>query len=431
MQFILCVSLFLWLVVSAPSQTPAPPAEPAAVKAAQQERSFTRHNSYVPSVAFSPDGKRLASAGRDRVKVTDLESGKELLKLKNSRHMEFRSVAFSPDGRWLAGGQSYFKGRKSRWEGDRYVTTYFHYGEVLIWDAQTGTVKATINIHEYPAWQIAFSPDNRWLALATGPIPNEVGKDCEKELCDGAGEIFLVETNSWKLVRRLRGKTLPIQTMTFSPDGRWLVGSSRMVDGVRAELPEEGFEIFVWDVASGTLKHTLPGHARPVTAMAFSPDGHLLASAGRDLSLKLWDMRTFQFLRLASEYMISSEELTTITDQAGKKKAKDALPRMSWLTGLTFTKDGDSIIGSGGDGILRVYETASGKIRHIVKPRDWPIMSWDQSWDMSGMQFAFMYRRPIFYGLLNSLTLSPDGRRLATGGADGKIRVMELAGNFD
>lgn len=426
MQIILRISLVLLLTHPAFAQASEQLSEKAVVKAAKKERSFARHSSSVPSVAFSPDGKRIASAGRDRVKVTDTESGKELLKLKNSRHMEFRSVAFSPDGHWLAGGQSYLKGRKSRWQGDSQVTTFFHYGEVLIWDAQSGTIKTTINHHNYPAWQIAFSPDSRWLAIATGPIPNDEGKNCEKELCDGAGEVFLLETNSWKLVTRLRGKTLPLQTLAFSPDSRWLAGSSRMIEGVRSGVPEEGFEIFVWDVASGTLKHTLPGHARPITTMTFSPDGNLLASAGRDLSLKIWDMQTFQPLRLASEYMISYDELTTITDQAGQKKAKDALPRMSWLSGLTFTKDGKNIIGCGGDGILRVYETASGKINHVVKPRDWPIISWDQPWDSSGIMFALMYRRPIFHGLLNSLALSPDGRLLATGGADGKIRVMEL-----
>lgn len=426
MQIILRISLLLLLLPPTFAQVPEQSSEQAVVKAAKKERSFARHSSSVPSVAFSPDGRRIASAGRDRVKVTDIESGKELLKLKNSRHMEFRSVAFSPDGRWLAGGQSYLKGRKSRWQGDSYVTTFFHYGETLVWDAQTGAVKTSINYQNFPAWQIAFSPDSRWLAIATGPIPNEAGKDCEKELCDGAGEVFLLETNSWKLVTRLRGKTLPLQTLAFSPDGRWLAGSSRMIEGIRTGLPEEGFEIFVWDVASGTLKHTLPGHSRPITTMTFSPDGNLLASAGRDLSLKIWDMQTFQPLRLASEYMISYEELTTITDQAGQKKAKDALPRMSWLSGLTFTKDGKHIIGCGGDGILRVYETASGKINHIIKPRDWPITSWDQSWDSTPLIFALMYRRPIFYGLLNSLALSPDGRLLATGGADGKIRVMEL-----
>jgi len=425
MQIILRISLFLLLIHPTFAQASEQLPEKATVKAAKKERSFMRHSSPVPSIAFSPDGKRLASAGRDRVKVTDIESGKELLKLKNSRHMEFRSIAFSPDGRWLAGGQSYLKGRKSRWQGDSYVTTFLHYGEALVWDAHTGAVKTTINYQNFPIWQVAFSPDNQLLAFATGPIPNDAGKDCEKELCDGAGEVFLLETNSWKLVRRLRGKTLPLQTLAFSPDGHWLAGSSRMIEGVRSGLPEEGFEIFIWDVNSGTLKHTLPGHSRPVSALSFSPDGKVLASAGRDLSLKLWEMQTFQQLRLVSEYLISYEELTTITDQAGKKKAKDAMPKMSWLTGLTFTKDGKNMIGCGGDGILRVYETASSKISHIIKPHDWPIMGWDQPL-ATPLRFAMMYRRPIFHGLLNSLALSPDGRLLATGGADGKIRVMEL-----
>ena len=419
--------LFLLSLLFAPpalAQATGQTAENPVALAAKKEQAFARHRTYVLSVAFSSDGKRVASAGGDRVKVTDLESGKEILKLKNSRNMTFRSVAFSPDGRWLVGGQSYLKGQKSRRLKDKIVTTFFHYGETLIWDAQTGALQTTLNFHDYPAWQIAFSPDSRWLAIATGPVVEE--KDCENDLCEGVGEVFLVETKTWKLVSRLKGNALPMRTLAFSPDSRWLAGSSRMIEGTGRLQNEGAYEIFLWDVATGVLKTSLPGHTRAITSLAFSADGRLLASAGRDRALKVWEMKTYRQLRTASEYMISYDELENMADKSGKKKPKDVLPSISWLSGIVFTKDGEQIIGCGGDGIIRIYDTTSGKINRIVKPRDWPITSWDQPWDSSGIAFAFMYRRPPFYGLLNSIALSPDGATLATGGADGKIRLMNL-----
>src|SRR5262245_57559907 len=144
----------------------------------KKEVVFSRHDDVIPSVAFSPDGKRLASAGDNSIKVTDLETGKELLKLKNSRGMSYFSVAFSPDGRTLAGAQSMLKDRTRRRIGDSVITTLIYFGEVLVWDAQTGAVKTSLNDDDGPAWALAFSPDGKWLAVATGQ--NTVHKHCKE-----------------------------------------------------------------------------------------------------------------------------------------------------------------------------------------------------------------------------------------------------------
>src|SRR5215510_13819981 len=252
----------------------------------KKEVVFSRHDDVIPSVAFSPDGRRLASAGDNCVKITDLETGKELLKLKNSRGMSYFSVAFSSDGRTLEGAQSMLKERTSRRTGDTVITTLIYFGEVLVWDAQTGAVKIRLNDDDGPAWALAFSPDGKWLAVATGPTPEE--KDC-KGACPAYGEIMLWETGSWKLIRRLRGSSAPIRALAFSPDGKLVAGGAGLMDGGRGPSVEEEFkfEVFLWDVASGELKRKFPGHTGSITSLAFSPDSRLLASAGRDRTLTL------------------------------------------------------------------------------------------------------------------------------------------------
>src|SRR5262245_13134308 len=189
----------------------------------KKEVSFSRHSGPIPSIAFSPDGKRLASAGDNFVKITDLETGKELLKLKSSRDMTFNAVGFSPDGRTLAGAQTMLKKRTPQRKGDTNVITLISFGEVLVWDSQNGAIKVKLNDGDEPAWGLAFSPDGKWLAVATGPTPED--KDCTDN-GPAFGEILLWETASWKLTRRLRGGSAPIRALAFSPDGQMVAGGA-------------------------------------------------------------------------------------------------------------------------------------------------------------------------------------------------------------
>jgi WD40 repeat protein len=417
--------------------TQAQSTENPVAQAAKKEVSYGRHSVSITSVAFSPDGRRVASAGGDRIKVTDLTTGKETLKFKSSQHMDFLSVAYSPDGRWLAGSQSKLKERKTRREGDNLITTMFYVGMTTVWDATIGAVIATINDDDDPAWCLAVAPDGKTLAIGTGPTtPKE--KDCRKELCEGYGEVLLVDTTTWKIRARLKGKAQPIRVLTFSSDGKRLAGSSgRKEMGVA----DDEFEAWVWDLETGALLEQLPRHARAITAIAFSPDGKFLATAARDRSLRIWQLPSMKLANTASEFMISADEIETITDKSNQKKAKDALPKISWLTALAFTPDSKTIIGCGADGMLRFYQAASGKISQVIKPRDWPIVPWDSFAGISNPLFNadrmpgdmwFPMRFPVRSlmsgrgGVLNAMALSPDSKTLATGGADGKIRLMSL-----
>jgi WD40 repeat protein len=420
------------------------PTEPPNIK----EVVFSRHDGVIPSVAFSPDGKRLASAGKNCVKVTDLETGKELLRLKNSRGMSYFSVAYSPDGRTLAGAQTMLKEKLSRRMGDTTITTYIYFGEVLVWDAQNGAVKMSLNDDNSPSWALAFSPDGKWLAVATGPTPKD--REC-KGLCPAFGEIMLWETGGWKLIRRLRASSAPIRALAFSPDGQSIAGGAGLIDEGRGVSVEDlKGEVFLWDVVSGDLKQKFPGHIKSVTSLAFSLDSRLLASAGLDRMMKIWDCHTYELKKMASDQMLSIEEMQTISAATSSKSGKNDMPPVSWLNALSFSRDGKQIIGGSGDSIIRFYESESLKLVDVLKPRGWPFINtimtfYDPSSSSGlptseidsqnriihrglngGMGVIRLGRWPSHPGLLNSMALSPDGKTLAIGNFDGKIRLFTL-----
>jgi WD40 repeat protein len=427
------------------SRQPAPlPAEPPGKNAVV----FSRHQDFIPSVAFSPDGKRLASAGDNSVKVTDLETGKELLKLKNSRGMHFFSVAYSPDGRTLVGAQSMLKEKSSRRAGDTTITTLVYHGEVLVWDAQTGQVKTRLNDDNGPAWALAFSPGGKWLAIATGPTPED--KDCKND-CPAFGEITLWETGDWKLIRRLRASSAAIRAVAFSPDGQLIAGGSGLIDGGRGASAEEEsrFEVFLWDAQSGDLKQKLPGHIKSITSLAFSPDSGLLASAGYDRNLMIWDCRTYELKKTASDMLLSVEEMQAIADATSAKSGKNPATPVSWLNAISFSRDGKQVIGGSGDSIIRFYDSESAKLVGVLKPPGWPFfntfaMIYPTTGADSpappvyrptptiirgpdvGLLLRMRGRWPLHVGSLNSMALSPDGRTLAVGNSDGKIRLLVM-----
>jgi WD40 repeat protein/serine/threonine protein kinase len=178
-----------------------------------------------PSVAFSPDGKRLACAGGGEGKVWDAQTGQELLTFKGGGF----SVAFSPDGKRLA---------SPAWE------------TVKVWDAQTGQELFTLQ----GGGSVAFSPDGKRLASDEKVWDAQTGKE----------------------LLSLKGHASSVYSVVFSPDGTRLAGVS------------EDNTVTVWDAQTGQETLALKGPA-DVVKVAFSPDGHRLACASDDGTVKFYD----------------------------------------------------------------------------------------------------------------------------------------------
>ena len=202
----------------------------------------------VLAVAWSPDGRRIASGSGDKtVQVWDAATGTSL-RTYRSHSYGVLAVAWSPDGRRIASGS-----------GDK---------TVQVWDAATGTSLRTYRGHASWVNAVAWSPDGCRIASA--------GWDDTVQIWDAAtgGKILIYHDHRTKrhpAYINMRGDwPLSVNAVAWSPDGR------RIASGADNKAGQ------VWDAGTGTTLRTYRGHASWVNAVAWSPDGCRIASGSTD-----------------------------------------------------------------------------------------------------------------------------------------------------
>jgi WD40 repeat protein len=258
------------------------------VRTGQELSSLRGHTAYVATLAFSPDSKTLCSGAHDgMVKLWDAATGQERGTLfQGPRH--FESVAFSPDGQLLAWSAS-----------DR----------VVLWDVAAGkSLRTLLPPDVKQPRRVAFSPDGNTLTVSgdkpvvwdrsTGAVAPSPGLPpsmilqfsldgkvvaTRKETRPEWKNIYLWDTATGQQRAILVGHTTPIFDVAFSPDGKTLASAST--------LHEQYGEVMLWDIAQAQVKvQVLRRYDAHVIAVAFSPDGKTLATIARMDAVELWDV---------------------------------------------------------------------------------------------------------------------------------------------
>ena len=337
---------------------------------------------WVSSVAFSKDGKRLASASSEG-NIWDTESGKQVANFEAHEWLAY-CIDFSPDGKFVATG-----GNSAEAE---FATKGS--GVTKIWNAKTGKLHRQL-YQDIPVMDLEYSPDGNWIAAVSGKSVYTQNKH--------PAPLNIWDANTGELVHKLEGHNVFQSCLAFSPNGQRLVVGGN--DG----------NVRIWNLMTRKLTHVMSGHKRHLTGVEFTPDGSKILSTADDTEVRLWDAGTGKLIEVIagprgkiSGLSISPDGRSFVTAvEFGKERGakvwklhgNNDVPRKGSGQCIALSPDGKTYaVGS---------HPKDDESKSIVRIRQSATHATIQEWEL---EYPLRVR---------DLDFSPDGKRLLASGDNG------------
>ncbi|PSM32187.1 WD40 repeat domain-containing protein [Haliangium sp. UPWRP_2] len=404
------------------------------------------HQDAVYSAKYSPDGRRLLTAGADKIaRIWDAETGRLHVALSGHTGSIF-STNYSPDG--------------------QLVVTAGKDTTARLWDAATGQIRFELTGHSGPVSMATFSPDGRRVVTASWDKTVRIwdvalgkplfvlrghredtfsalfSRDGRRLITAGLDkEAILWDGLTGKVLRRFKGHQQRLYSAEFSPDGQHIVTAS--TDRTAR----------IWDADTGKCVAELVGHSDGLNGASYSPDGQHIVTYSPDKTARVWqasngrlvvELKGHRSSVVSAAYSTDSHRILT-TSEDGTARLWDAKTghlladlygHTATVWGASFSPDGRSIVSASADHTARTWSPQTTKVLKVLKERQAKaaeyshdggrivVVGSDQQvrlWEVeSGRLLGEFKGHPA---AVYSATFSPDGKYILTASADGTARV--------